>query len=146
MPDLQRVSGFLTPVELEAAKTAFINDFMSRDAFRARHDSLSNQAYVDTLLATSDVTLSNRQALIDALNSGSQTRGQILRQIVESAEVYQEFYNQAFVVMQYFGYLRRDPDILYLNWIEVLNANPSDSRHMIAGLVNSLEYRARFGP
>ena len=146
MPDLQRVSGFLTPAELEAAKTAFINDFMTRNAFRTRYDSLSNQAYVDALLATAGVSLSNRHTLIDALNSGGLSRAQVLRQIVESNEVYQKFYNQAFVVMQYFGYLRRDPDILYLNWIAILDANPSDSRHMIAGFVNSIEYRQRFGP
>jgi Tol biopolymer transport system component len=145
MPDLQRVSGFLTPAELEAAKAAFINDFMMRNAFRTKYDLLSNQAYVDELLATAGVSLSNRQALIDALNSGSRSRGQVLRQIVEAAEVHQGFYNQAFVVMQYFGYLRRDPDILYLNWIATLDANPADSRHMIAGFVNSIEYRARFG-
>jgi len=48
--------------------------------------------------------------------------------------------------MQYFGYLRRNPDILYLDWIKVLDANPADSRHMIDGFVNSTEYRHRFGP
>ena len=71
---------------------------------------------------------------------------QVPRQIVQSTEVYQKYYNQAFVVMQYFGYLRRDPDILYLDWIDVLNANPADSRHMIEGFINSIEYRHRFGP
>ena len=41
----------------------------------------------------------------------------MLREIVESPEVYNRYYNQAFVVMQYFGYLRREPDVLYLTWI-----------------------------
>ncbi len=50
------------------------------------------------------------------------------------------------MVMEYFGYLRRDPDILYLTWIQVLDANPADSRHMVTGFVNSAEYRQRFGP
>ena len=119
---------------------------MDCSAFRARYDSLGNEAYVDTLLSTAGVTLSTRQALIDGLNAGSFTRAHVLRHIVESTEVYQRYYNQAFVVMQYFGYLRRDPDILYLNWIDVLNSDPSNSRHMIAGFVNSIEYRQRFGP
>jgi len=32
--------------------------------------------------------------------------------LTESAEIYNKLYTEAFVVMQYFGYLRRDPDIL----------------------------------
>jgi hypothetical protein len=86
----------------------------------------------------------NRQALIDGLNAGTLTRAQVLRQTVESAEVYQKYYNRAFVVMEYFGYLRCDPDALYTNWIQVLDANPADSRHMVEGFVNSAEYRNRF--
>ena len=46
--------------------------------------------------------------------------------------------------MEYFGYLRRDPDALYLMWIDALNANPADSRHMVEGFVDSTEYRNRF--
>ncbi|MDT5059972.1 MAG: hypothetical protein QOH63_431, partial [Acidobacteriota bacterium] len=54
-------------------------------------------------------------------------------------------YNEAFVVMQYFGYLRRDPDAAYLDWIKSMNQN-NDYRVMINGFVNSTEYRRRFGP
>jgi len=146
MPDLRSVSGFLTDAQLEAAKVAFINNFMARPTFVARYNSLNNQQYVNTLVQTANITLSNQQSLIDGLNSNppTLTRAQVLRQIAESAEVYNKYYNEAFVVMQYFGYLRRDPDILYLDWIKVLDANPTDSRHMVGGFVNSLEYRQRF--
>jgi hypothetical protein len=99
---------------------------------------------VDLLVSTAGVTLPNKQALIDSLNAGTLTRAQVFRAIMESTEVYNKYYNQSFVVMQYFGYLRRDPDALYVNWIAVLDANPSDSRHMINGFMNSLEYRNRF--
>ena len=143
-PDLQRVSGFLTNDQLEAAKVKFVDDFMTRPAFTSQYNSLSNSAYVEALLNTARVGLSNRQMLIDSLNNGSATRAQILRQIAESAETYQKYYNQAFVVMEYFGYLRRDPDALYLNWIQVLDTSPADSRHMVEGFVNSIEYRNRF--
>ena len=34
-----------------------------------------------------------------------------LRAVTESPEVTVKYYNEAFVLMQYFGYLRRDPDI-----------------------------------
>jgi hypothetical protein len=143
-PDVARVSGFLTNGQLEAARTAFANDFVTRPAFSAQYGSLNNSAYVDALINTAQVNLMNRQALIDGLNAGTLTRGAVLEQIAESAEVYQKYYNQAFVVMEYFGYLRRDPDGLSANWIQVLDANPADSRHMVDGFVNALEYRNRF--
>jgi hypothetical protein len=46
--------------------------------------------------------------------------------------------------MQYFGYLRRDPDAFYLDWIKAMNQN-GDYRNMIDGFMNSIEYRQRFG-
>jgi hypothetical protein len=49
--------------------------------------------------------------------------------------------------MQYFGYLRRDPEPTGFNaWLAFLNANPTDFRTMVFGFVNSQEYRGRFGP
>jgi hypothetical protein len=143
-PDLQRVSGFLTNDQLEAAKTAFIDDFMMRPAFARQYDSLSDTAFVDTLMRTAGVGLPNRQTLIDALRTRRLGRSQVLREIAESSEVYQKYYNQAFVVMEYFGYLHRDPDALYTDWIRALDANPADSRRMVDGFVNSAEYRNRF--
>ena len=142
-PDMSRVSGFLDATQLEAAKTQFANDYVNRPAFASQYGTLSNSAYVDALAAAAGVTLSNRQALVNSLEAGTLTRAQALRQIAESGEVYAKYYNQAFVVMEYFGYLRRDPDILYLNWIDVLNQG-GDSRHMVEGFVDATEYRARF--
>jgi hypothetical protein len=145
IPDLQNVSGFLTVAELEAAKEQFAINFTQRPAFVALYGSLNNADFVNTLCNTAGVTLANQQALIDSLSNGA-TRAQVLRQIAESPEVFNKYYSEAFVVMQYFGYLRRNPDALYFEWIKVLDANPSDSRHMIEGFVNSIEYRHRFGP
>jgi hypothetical protein len=146
-PDLARVSGFLTNDQLEAAKTAFIDDFMTRPAFARQYDSLNDTAFVDKLLQTSGVDLSSsRQGLIDALSTRRLSRAAVLRQIAESTQVYQKYYNQAFVVMEYFGYLHRDPDALYTDWIRALDANPADSRRMVDGFVNSAEYRNRFVP
>jgi hypothetical protein len=144
-PDLAKVSGFLTEAELEATKQAFIAEFMSRPAFVTEFNGLSNTAYVDTLLATAGIIHPARDFWIVALGSGSRTRAQVLREIAESAEVYNHYYNQAFVVMQYFGYLRRQPDAQYLDWIQVLEST-GDFRGMINGFLNSLEYRSRFGP
>ena len=146
LPDLRSVSGFLDANQLEAAKVAFINGFMARPAFVARYNSLNNTQYVDTLLNTANAGIgsSTRQSLIDGLNNSTMTRAQVLRQIAESTEVATKYYNESVVVMQYFGYLRRDPDILYLNWLAVIDANPADSRGMVNGFFNSTEYRQRF--
>ena len=65
---------------------------------------------------------------------------------MESPEVFNKEYNEAFVSMQYFGYLRRDPETDGFNaWLRVINRNPADYRTMVHGFVTSVEYRLRFG-
>ena len=149
VPDLASVSGFLDANQLEAAKVAFVNGFMARLAFANTYNPLTNQQYVDTLLNTAGVTLlpspATRQAMINGLNGSTLTRGQALRQIVESVEVSSKYNHQAYAVMEYFGYLRRQPDGGYLAWIAVLDGS-NDPRGMVTGFVNSAEYRLRFGP
>jgi hypothetical protein len=143
--DLARVSGFLDANQLEAAKAQFITDFMARTAFVSTYNSLTNQQYVDALLNTAGVTLSSRQSMIDGLNNSTMTRAQVLRQIVESTEVSTKYNHQAYAVMEYFGYLRRQPDSFYLQWIAVLDST-NNPRGMVTGFVTSQEYRNRFGP
>jgi hypothetical protein len=148
IPDLAKVSGFLTEQEKEQNKTAFVVEFMSRTEFQSKYGALTDPtAYVDALLLT--LGLQNhpaRETWITALTKGTMTRAQVLRAMTESTEVYSRYYNEAFVVMQYFGYLRRDPDSLYKDWIKIMSQNSGDYRAMINGFVNSLEYRQRFGP
>jgi Domain of unknown function (DUF4214) len=64
---------------------------------------------------------------------------------MEAPEMSQRFFNKAFVVVGYFAFLRRNPDLSYLQWINVLNTT-GDYREMIRGLMKSSEYRLRFGP
>jgi hypothetical protein len=142
--DFPKVSGFLSDAQLEARKLVFVAEFMNRPAFMTKFDGLNNTQYVDTLLSTAGVTHPARDFWIAALGNGTRTRGQVLREISESTQVYEKYYNQAFVVMQYFGYLKRDPDALYLDWIAHLDST-GDSRNMINGFINSVEYRRRFG-
>jgi hypothetical protein len=151
VPDLARVSGFLDANQLEAAKVQFIADLMTRPAFVSAYSfpntPTGNQQYVDALLNTAAVTLpaSTRQAMIDGLNNSTLTRAVVLRQIVESVEVANKYNHQAYAVMEYFGYLRRQPDAFYLAWIQVLDST-NDARGMVTGFVTSQEYRNRFGP
>jgi hypothetical protein len=147
MPDFAKVSGFLSAEQLEANKVAFVNEFMTRSDFQTKYGALSDPtAYVDALLQTVGLpTHPGRQGWITGLTNGSLGRGQVLRSLVESTEVYQKYYTEAFVIMQYFGYLRRSADISYLQWIQTMNSNGGDYRVMINGFLNSAEYRLRFG-
>jgi hypothetical protein len=148
MPDFAKVSGFLSPEQLEANKVAFVNEFMTRPDYQNIYGALTDPtSYVNALLST--VELPNhpsRGAWITGLANQTLTRAQVLRQLTESVEVYQTYYNQAFVIMQYFGYLRRSADISYLQWIETMNQTGGDYRIMINGFLNSNEYSQRFGP
>lgn len=149
MPDFAKVSGFLTEQELEANKMAFVNEFMGRPEFQNRYASTfsSSTAYVDALLQTLGVpTHPSRQTWISGLTNQTYSRARVLREIVESGEVYNKYYNEAFVIMQYFGYLRRSADASYLSWIGTMNQSNGDYRIMINGFMNSDEYRKRFGP
>ena len=144
--DMSRTSGFQTAAEKEANKALFADDFVTRQEFKDRYDQFAGAAdYVNALLNTAGVVLPNRDALVSALQNGQMTRAQVLRSISESAEVRGKFYTEAFVVMQYFGYLRRDPDILYQEWIRKMNEDSGAYRDMINGFMNSTEYRQRFG-
>ncbi|HKG58266.1 MAG TPA: DUF4214 domain-containing protein [Pyrinomonadaceae bacterium] len=145
IPDMQKVGGAQSPAQEEASKIQYINDFVLRPEFKAIYDGTSNQAYVDKLEQTAGVTISNKADLVNALNGGTQTRAQVLRNVVENAAVFNKFFNRGFVTMQYFGYLRRDPDTIgFANWVNTLNADPSNFRHMIFGFIFSEEYRTRF--
>jgi hypothetical protein len=145
MRDLQKVSGFLSQQQQEEAKVQFITEFINRPEFKQKYDAAVSAAqYVDALASTAAVILPNRDQLVAQLQNNQLTRGEVLRQIIESQIVDQKFFNEGFVIMQYFGYLRRDADILYLDWIETLNQT-NDYRLLVNGFVNSIEYRQRFG-
>jgi hypothetical protein len=145
IPDLQKVGGAQSPEQEVISKNQYMNDFVLKDEFRAIYDGLNNQGYVDKLEQTAGVTISNKATLVNALNAGTQTRAQVLRTFVESQPVFDKFFNRGFVTMQYFGYLRRDPDTIgFKNWVDTLNADPSNFRHMIFGFIFSTEYLNRF--
>ena len=149
IPDMARLSGFLNDAELEANKSAFVDQFMSRQEFKNLYDATLNDptGYVDKLLKTAGLpNHPTRSAWIAGLSNNTLTRQQVLRQLVESAEVQTKFFNQAFVVMQYFSFLRRDPDADYQFWIDKLNASGNDYRLIIDGFIRSNEYLMRVGP
>ena len=144
--DLSAVGG-ATDDEALANRARYPDDFVQRPEFGAIYDSLSNTAYVDRLLANAGITLPNRAQLIADLNGSVKTRAQVFNEIVDSTQFASAAFNRTFVLTQYFGYLRRDPDAPgFQAWLTYLNANPNDSRTMVNGFLNSVEYRLRFGP
>jgi len=147
VPDMAKVGGAQSPESELLSKAAYTDEFVQRNEFTNRYNALSNSAYVNALEQNAEITLSNKADLIAALDANRKTRSSVLREIVESKPVEDQFFIRAFVAMQYFGYLRRDPDTIgYNNWVNTLTADPSNFRHMIFGFLFSTEYRGRFGP
>jgi hypothetical protein len=90
---------------------------------------------------------SEREGLVSGLNTGASTRADVLRQIVDDERFVAAKRNEAFVMMQYFGYLRRDPDESgYAFWLNKLNqfGGNFEQAEMVKAFINSGEYRARF--
>ena len=51
-----------------------------------------------------------RDQLVSDLSGGQRSRADVLRAIAENPTLVQAEFNRAFVLMQYFGYLRRNPN------------------------------------
>jgi uncharacterized repeat protein (TIGR01451 family) len=146
VPDLAQVGGAQSPESEVLSKAAYSDAFVLRHEFLIRYTGSTNAAYVNALEQNAEITLTNKADLIAALDNNQKSRGQVLRDIVESKAVEDRFFIRAFVAMQYFGYLRRDPDTVgYNNWVTTLTNDPSNFRHMIFGFLFSTEYRGRFG-
>jgi hypothetical protein len=135
--------------QLEANKEAFIDAWVQRTDFRAAYDGLANNAYVDALISHTGVsfTPSERQELVNGLNTGASSRTEVLRNIVEDERFVNAKRNETFVMMEYFGYLRRDPDEsgyqFWLNKLNQFNGN-FEQAEMVKAFIVSGEYRARF--
>jgi hypothetical protein len=135
---------------LELNKRFFAEQWVKRAAFKQAFGSLNEMQYVDTLLTNAGVTLAEgeRTALIVGLLTNRETRGGVLLKITENEDFKRREFNPAFVRMEYFGYLRRDPDTEGFNfWLAKLNRFGGDYHRaeMVKAFLSSTEYRARFG-
>jgi uncharacterized repeat protein (TIGR01451 family) len=147
-PDMALVNGFLSSTDLEANKMAYTDIVMNRPEFKSIYDPTINNptAFVDKLIEKAGLTShSQRSAWISGLTNSTLTRAQVVRQFIDSPEVSNKFVREAFVIMNYFGFLRRTADASYQAWINLLNQT-NDPRVVIGGFINSPEYRLRFGP
>jgi hypothetical protein len=156
---------------LEANRQAFLEEFVSRPEFVTDFPQGQNAfTYVDTLFGNAGAlpTGSERQAAVNAYGSGNTLgRAAALKSVIDSNAVFDRQYNPAFVLMQYFGYLRRDPDDAPDNnfagfnfWLDKMNQvsvpgenirnddvalNRVKRADMVESFLVSGEYRARFG-
>ena len=150
---------------LENDKQAFTSGFVQRSRFALAYPtSLTPAQFVDALFANAGISpsVADRQAAIDEFNGAptaadSAARGRALRRVAENPTLQQQEFNRAFVLMQYFGYLRRNPNDapepslnydgynFWLNKLNFFNGNYV-SAEMVKAFIVSSEYRQRFGP
>jgi hypothetical protein len=135
---------------LEASKVALVNDFVTRTEFMLAYpDTLTNSQFVNRLFDNAGLLgfATERQQQIDAMNGGK-TRAQVVRDVIDLQAFRDKEFNPAFVLMQYFGYLRRDPDQGgYDFWLDVVNnRDPNNYHSMVCAFISSEEYQLRFSP
>ncbi|MBV8858061.1 MAG: DUF4214 domain-containing protein [Acidobacteria bacterium] len=146
-------------------KQAFVDSFVARSTFTSTYpQSVTPDQFVDALNAnTGDplnpsaggaLTKAERDGLVADLASGAKTRAQVLRAVAENAEFRRRQLSKAFVLMQYFGYLRRAPNATpdtafdgYNFWLGKLNEFQGNyiNAEMVRAFITSDEYRKRFG-
>jgi hypothetical protein len=156
---------------LEANRQKYLEEFVSRSEFVAVFPAGTPAAtYVDTMFANAGVTPTpaERTAAINAYGAGDTAgRAAALKSVADSDSVFAAQYNPAFVLMQYFGYMRRNPDDTpdtdfrgYDFWLAKMDSfslpgeNVRDESvalarvsraQMVEAFIESIEYRNRFG-
>ncbi len=148
---------------LENNKQAFCAEFVQRTRFATAFSlTLTPAQFVDALFGNAAVTPSGteRQVAIDEFGGAGTSadlaaRGRALRRVAENGTLSQQEFNRAFVLMQFFGYLRRNPndpqDTDYTGydfWLGKLNQFGGNfvNAEMVKAFITSIEYRQRFGP
>lgn len=144
--------------QLESNKQAFVADFVGRPEFFAQFPGgTTPEQYVDQLNANTgnSLTAPERDNLVNGLKNGTEVRATVLRKIAENSAYARQESNRAFVLIQYFGYLRRNPNDapdsgfggnnFWLNKLDQFNGDYVKAE-MVKAFISSGEYKQRFGP
>ncbi len=145
--------------KLEQNKQAYATQVVNSAVFNSRFPTSQTAAqYVDALYASAQVTPTptERSDAITAFGGGG-TAGRVaaLRKVSDSPSLSNAEFSPAFVLLQYHGYLRRNPTDLpdtndsgYQFWLGKLDSFGGDFRKadMVKAFLSSSEYRLRFGP
>jgi hypothetical protein len=137
--------------KLDNNVSQFAERWVERGKFEALYKSMRNERFVDELTANARLTLgpAERTAFIDKLNNGAQTRAEILLAIVNKPEFTERESKRSIVLLHYFGYLHRDPDVTpdgNLNgfnfWLKEVEVS-GDVGRLARGFMASGEYKDR---
>src|SRR5438105_3303908 len=148
---------------LETNKQNFMTSFVQRPRFTSAYPtSMTVQQFVDALYTNAGLvptSAPNRPKAISEFNSTTPAdpaaRARPLRDVAEDPKLTQPEFNRAFVLMQYFGYLRRNPNDApdsdfsgYNFWLRKLDqfGGNYQAAEMVKAFIVSSEYRQRFGP
>ncbi|MFN2513300.1 MAG: S8 family peptidase [Pyrinomonadaceae bacterium] len=143
-------------------KNRFAALFVATPRFTSRYPTtITPHSFVDTLFANANLTPSTveRDAAINefagAGTSGeAAARARVLLRVAENSSLVRQEFNKAFVLMQYFGYLRRNPNDApdtdftgYNFWLAKLDQFNGNfiNAEMVKAFLSSGEYRQRFG-
>jgi len=144
---------------LNANKDAFALAFVQRPAFTTAFPSnMTATDFVNKINANIGGSLNSSDTanlvnILGATPSDSAKRAQVLRAVAENSALDQRDLNKAFVLMQYFGYLRRNPNEgpdsdfsgfnFWLGKLSQFNGNFIDAE-MVKAFISSTEYLNRF--
>ena len=142
-------------------KAAFALTFVQRSRFiNAYPLSMTADQFVTKLDQMSGGVLSAAEkdqlvAQLGATPGDPAKRASVVLAIAQDNDLDTREINRAFVLMQYFGYLRRNPDDpqdtdfrgweFWLNKLNAFNGN-AVAAEMVKAFLDSTEYRQRFGP
>lgn len=138
---------------IESNMNGFADDWVSRAKFRDIYQSMTNERFVDKLSANAGIILppDERASLIDKLGSGAMTRAQALLAIVNNPVFKEREENRSFVLLHYFGFLRRNPgdppdkDMEgFTYWISELEKT-GDRERLPRAFTESIEYKTKNG-
>jgi hypothetical protein len=164
IPDVKQIGNGVVVLQpgwdtlLENNKIAYFNSFVQRSRFTTDYpSSMTPDAFVDQLnsRAGNPLSTAERNQLVADLTSGAKNRGQVLRAVADDQDLVNAEFNRAFVLMQYFGYLRRNPfdapestlDYTgYDFWLTKLNQFNGNyiNAEMVKAFLSSGEYKNRF--
>src|SRR5204862_769815 len=102
--------------QLEANKQAFALAFVQRPEFLTSYPNTLTADQVVTQMDTnaggvlSPTEKANLVAVLGSTPADVSKRAQVLRSVAEDGDLRSAEFNKAFVLMQYFGYLRRNPN------------------------------------
>jgi hypothetical protein len=159
--DGARLNGFQTVAEQRASKDAYLIDFINKAEFKSLYGqylsanlqtATNPTGFVDALCAKAGITPAGKQSLINNLQSGAKDPAHTVEDFIltpEMSAVGTKFYDRGFITMQYFGYLRRDPeqagfDFWQQQLIGASAPHRQDYRFMVGGFLQSDEYRFRY--